>query len=85
MAVAALRVMGYDVQGAAGRFAAGGHSPLATLLAFQEPGGAFAYIREPGREEIRIAATTDALTALAPRQTARSTCALRYLPVRIVR
>lgn len=65
LAVAGLRAAGYDPRGSA--FRQGGRSALEALQAFQEPGGAFVYIRQPGREESRLMATTDALTALAQR------------------
>lgn len=44
------------------------------LLGFQEQSGAFAYIRQPGQEEARLLATTDALSALAPRVTGQLKC-----------
>jgi hypothetical protein len=47
---------------------------LDVLLAFQERSGAFAYIRQPGQEEVRLLATTDALGALAPRVAGQLTC-----------
>jgi hypothetical protein len=47
---------------------------LDALLAFQEWTGSFAYIRQPGQEEVRLLATTDALGALAPRVAGQLTC-----------
>ncbi len=65
LAVAGLRAAGYDPRGSA--FRKGNLTALDALYSFQEPGGAFVYLRTPGREESRLMATTDALTALAQR------------------
>lgn len=51
-----------------------GRSALDTLLSFQEESGAFVYIRQPGKEEVRLMATLDALTALAPMVSGRPLC-----------
>jgi hypothetical protein len=88
LAVAGLIVMSYDVQNDTGVLARHGQSPLASLLAFQEPGGAFVYIRQPGREEVRLAATSDALSALSllvPGKPSGPACNLMYLPLRLAR
>lgn len=55
---------GVDPQAA--RFLKQSRSALDSLLSFQETSGAFAYIRQPGKEEVRLMATLDALIALAP-------------------
>jgi hypothetical protein len=81
LAVAGLRSAGYDLEQA--RWLRVGRDPLASLLAFQEASGAFVYIAQPGREEVRLAATIDALTALAPLPQA-TTCGATYLPVRLL-
>lgn len=63
LAVAGLRAVGYDPQGRAFRRA--GRGVVDTLWGFQEPGGGFVYVRAPGKEESRLMATSDALSALA--------------------
>ncbi|MCX7707619.1 MAG: hypothetical protein N2204_06405 [Anaerolineae bacterium] len=65
LAVAGLRAAGYDPGGSA--FRRNGRTGMDALRSFQEPAGAFVYIPAPGREESRLMATTDALTALAQR------------------
>ncbi|HEX9118678.1 MAG TPA: hypothetical protein VGA61_21610 [Anaerolineae bacterium] len=86
LAVAGLAAAGYDLAGDV-RLTRAGRDPLASLLAFQEASGAFVYIPQPGREEVRLAATTDALTALAPATLAplqsNTFCGAWYLPVRL--
>jgi hypothetical protein len=80
LAVGGLWAAGFDPQGA--RFRRNVRvSPvervqggLDALLAFQEWTGAFAYIRQPGQEEVRLLATTDALSALAPRVAGQLNC-----------
>jgi hypothetical protein len=73
LAVGGLWAAGFDPQEARFRRTVGVwpveriEGGLDALLAFQEPGGAFAYMRQAGQEEVRLLATTDALTALAPR------------------
>lgn len=65
LAVAGLRAAGYDPSGSA--FRRNGRTGMDALRSFQEPGGAFVYVLAPGREESRLMATADALTALAQR------------------
>jgi Prenyltransferase and squalene oxidase repeat len=88
MAVGGLWAAGLDPQGsrfqrgaAESRAFGGGAFPakkgrgaLDSLLGFQEWSGAFAYIRQPGLEEVRLLATTDALGALAPRVAGQLQC-----------
>jgi hypothetical protein len=79
LAVAGLRAAGFDPNGPL--FQVGGQSALSTLLAFQEPSGAFVYIREAGKEENRLMATLDALAALAQPLAAPADCRPLYLPL----
>jgi hypothetical protein len=72
LAVGGLWAAGLDPQGA--RFEKKGRDAVELLLAFQEQSGAFAYIRQPGQEEVRLLATTDALGALAPRVAGQLKC-----------
>ena len=65
LAVGGLWAAGLDPQGS--RFQKRSRGALDAMLGFQERSGAFAYIRQPGQEEVRLLATTDALGALAPR------------------
>ncbi len=65
LAIAGLRAAGYDPNGSA--FRRNNRTGMDALHSFQEPAGAFVYILAPGREESRLMATTDALTALAQR------------------
>ncbi len=65
LAVAGLRAAGYDPRGSA--FRRTGRNALEVLHGFQAPDGAFVYILQPGKEESRLMATADALTALAQR------------------
>jgi len=58
---------------------------LDTLLSFQEPSGAFVYMKEAGMEESRIVATTDALSALALVIQEPSPCRVPYLPMILAR
>lgn len=69
MAMAGLAAAGFDLESIAFRKA--GQGAIKTLLTFQEPSGAFVYVREPGKEENRLMATVDALNALL-QQSARS-------------
>ena len=78
LAVGALRAAGYDA--AAWRAGGDGPSALESLLAFQEPSGAFLYTHEAGREESRLVATLDALEALAE-PVNQDVCGMVYLPV----
>jgi hypothetical protein len=66
LAIAGLQAAGYDLRNP--RFQKAGRHPVEMLLAFQEPGGAFLYSHEPGREESRLVATLDTLSALAQLQ-----------------
>lgn len=63
LAVAGLRAVGFDPQGPA--FHRAGQGAMQALRAFQQADGGFVYIRQPGKEENRLMATVDALTALA--------------------
>jgi hypothetical protein len=81
LAVAGLRAGGYDV--ITTRSQKLGRGALEMLLAFQEPGGAFIYSREPGREESRLMATLDALGALAQPTNDQAPCRWFYLPMRL--
>ncbi len=62
LALAGLTAAGYDPQRAGFRKAA--RDAVDVLRSFQEASGAFVYTRVPGREESRLMATVDALTAL---------------------
>ena len=79
LAVGGLLAAGHDPQAAP--YLKGGVSALEALLAFQEPSGAFIYINLPGQEEVRVMATADALTALAPLISGGPVCKSIYLPV----
>jgi hypothetical protein len=72
LAVGGLWAAGLDPQAA--RFQKKGRGPIDVLLGFQERSGAFAYIRQPGQEEVRLLATTDALRALTPRVATQLKC-----------
>jgi hypothetical protein len=72
LAAGGLLAAGLDPQGS--RFRKQSRGALDTLLGFQERSGAFTYIRQPGKEEVRLLATTDALGALAPRVMGQLTC-----------
>jgi hypothetical protein len=72
LAVGGLWAAGLDPQSS--RFKKKGRGALDTLLGFQERSGAFAYIRQPGQEEVRLLATTDALGSLAPRVAGQLKC-----------
>jgi hypothetical protein len=62
LAVAGLRAAGYNPD--APPFQVGGVGGLQALLTFQESSGAFVYIQQPGKEEVRLLATLEALVAL---------------------
>jgi hypothetical protein len=79
LAVGGLWATGFDPQ--APRFEKNGHGALDTLLTFQESGGAFVYIRQPGQEEVRLMATLDVLAALASQLTETPPCRAVYLPL----
>ena len=83
LSLAGLVAAGSEVQ--AEEFRANGRSPLESLLSFQEPSGAFVYIKEMGMEESRVVATTDALSALALLIREPSPCRLPYLPMVLAR
>lgn len=79
LAVGGLLATGHDPQAAP--YLKGDVSALDALLAFQEPSGAFVYINLSGQEEVRVMATADALTALAPLIGSGPVCKAIYLPV----
>jgi hypothetical protein len=81
LAVGGLRAIGRDPNAAP--FLKGTTSAMQALLAFQEPGGAFVYVAEPGKEEIRLTATADALLGLLQTQGQPATtgCRSMYLPM----
>lgn len=80
LAIGGLRASGRD-PGAA-PFIKGGQSALQALLAFQEASGAFRYIAEPGKEEVRLTATADALAGLLQDlREAGGECHRVYLPL----
>lgn len=79
LAVGGLLAAGHDPQAAP--YLKGDVSALDALLAFQEPSGAFVYINLSGQEEVRVMATADALTALAPLIGSGPVCKAIYLPV----
>jgi hypothetical protein len=66
LAVSGLRAARYDPNDP--KFQVGGVGGLDALLGFQEPSGAFVYIQEPGKEEVRLIATLEALMALTQRR-----------------
>ncbi len=72
LALNGLLAAGFDPQSP--EFERQGHNLLTTLLSFQEDTGAFVYIRQPGKEEVRLMATLDALIALAPVLPAQALC-----------
>jgi len=79
LAIAGLMATGQDP--AAALVDGDGKSLLETLLAFQEPSGAFVFIKQPGLEEGRLVATTEALSVLALLLEEQTACALPYLPM----
>jgi hypothetical protein len=83
LAVGGLRSVGRDP--AAPPFVRGGRSAVQALLAFQEPSGAFVYTAEPGKEELRITATTDALMGLLQPRGIAGACPSVYLPLFLAR
>jgi hypothetical protein len=58
-----------------------GQTATAALLSYQEPSGAFVYIKETGKDESRLMATADALVALLQPLTPAVTCRSTYLPL----
>ncbi len=83
LSIAGLIAAGSDVQTPG--IQAGSKGALDTLLSFQEPSGAFVYVKEAGLEESRIVATTDALSALTLLIQEPSPCKLPYLPMILAR
>jgi len=79
LAVGGLWAAGFDPQ--ASRFVKNGHGALDSLLTFQEPSGAFVYIRQAGQEEVRLMATLDVLAALASQLNGAPVCRAVYLPL----
>jgi hypothetical protein len=82
LAVAGLRAAGHDPQSFC--FQRSGLGGADILLTYQEPSGAFVYIRQSGREESRLMATADALNALLQplaSSSAAPVCRLTYLPL----
>ena len=82
LAIAGLRAAGYDPQSQC--FRRSGLGGVDLLLTYQEPSGAFVYIRQPGREESRLMATVDALNALLQplrASTGEPVCRPFYLPL----
>ena len=79
LVVAGLRAAGRDPDAAPFRTSA--PTATATLLSYQEPSGAFVYIKEAGKEESRLMATADALVALLQPLTPAATCRSTYLPL----
>ena len=78
LAVGGLRAIGVDPDGPP--FQKSGMGALQRLLGFQEPSGAFVYIQQTGKEESRLMATLDSLTALARPLAPPAVCTLVYLP-----
>lgn len=83
LAIGGLRGVGRDP--AAAPFIKGGRSALQALLSFQEASGAFVYMAEAGKEELRITATTDALMGLLQPMGTAGRCLSVYLPVLLAR
>ncbi len=77
LAVGGLRATGVNPDGP--QFQKSGIGALERLLGFQESSGAFVYIQQTGKEESRLMATLDSLTALARPLASPSTCPV-YLP-----
>jgi hypothetical protein len=79
LVIAGLRAAGRDPDAAP--FRIGSQAATATLLNYQEPSGAFVYIKQDGQEESRLMATADALVALLQPLVPASTCRSTYLPL----
>ena len=79
LAVAGLKAAAFDPD--APIFQKNGLGAQASLLTFQEAGGAFVYIKEQGKEESRLMATADALGALLQPMAQPVTCRSLYLPL----
>jgi hypothetical protein len=82
LAISGLSAAGVDANAA--EFAVAGQSPWVHLLAFQEPSGAFVYMRETGKEEVRVMATVDALIALSQPVLEEQSCPI-FLPIPLAR
>lgn len=78
LAVGGLRAIGVDPDGPP--FQKSGRGALHRLLGFQESSGAFVYIQQKGKEESRLMATLDSLTALARPLAPPAVCRPVYLP-----
>jgi hypothetical protein len=83
LALGGLRAIGLDAE--AEPYVKGGRNALQALLSYQEAGGAFVYIAEPGKEELRITATADALMGLLQPEGAAGACPSVYLPLFLAR
>lgn len=83
LSIGGLIAVGSGLQ--AGDLETDSEAALATLLSFQEPSGAFVYMKEAGMEESRVVATTDALSALGLVIQEPSPCRLPYLPMILAR
>jgi hypothetical protein len=83
LAVGGLRAIGRNSEAAP--YVKGGRNALQALLSYQEPGGAFIYIAESGKEELRITATTDALMGLLQPEGVAGRCPSVYLPLFLAR
>jgi hypothetical protein len=79
LAVAGLKAAAFDPD--APPFQKNGLGAQASLLAFQEASGAFVYIQEPDKHEVRLIATADALNALLQPMSQPVTCRSLYLPL----
>jgi len=76
LVIAGLRASGRDP--AAVPFRTAGQTATAALLSYQEPSGAFVYIKQAGKEESRLMATADALVGLLQPLTSTSICHPTY-------
>jgi len=81
LAIAGLYAIGFDPQAAP--FQKNGRGARDALLAFQETTGAFVYIQQAGKEEVRLMATVDALNALTQPKVEQPVCHHIYLPLLI--
>lgn len=76
LVIAGLRASGRNPDAAPFRTA--DHTATATLLSYQEPIGAFIYIKQAGKEESRLMATADALAGLLQPLTPTAICRPTY-------
>ena len=83
LSIGGLIAAGFDLQPGGSQVEA--EAALDTLLSFQEPSGAFVYMKEAGMEESRVVATTEALSALVLVIQEPSPCRLPYLPMILAR